>query len=106
MATRSAPVQGSPCTRRARAGERPKRLLGGWGAGRAGRPGVRRRGASSVGHCPTVDAEPRARRATLGAMSEPASLRIQRRIEWTDTDASGAWHNSAAFNLMESAEVA
>ena len=36
----------------------------------------------------------------------PASITIQRRIEWSDTDASGAWHNSAAFNLMESAEVA
>jgi YbgC/YbaW family acyl-CoA thioester hydrolase len=31
---------------------------------------------------------------------------IQRRIEWSDTDASGAYHNSAAFNFMESAEVA
>jgi len=39
-------------------------------------------------------------------VSEPASITIQRRIEWSDTDASGAWHNSAAFNLMESAEVA
>jgi acyl-CoA thioesterase FadM len=39
-------------------------------------------------------------------MSEPASIRIQRRIEWSDTDASGAWHNSAAFNIMEAAEVA
>ncbi|HXJ62371.1 MAG TPA: thioesterase family protein [Actinomycetota bacterium] len=37
---------------------------------------------------------------------EPASITIQRRIEWSDTDASGAWHNSAAFNIMESAEVA
>ncbi len=36
----------------------------------------------------------------------PASITIQRRIEWSDTDASGAWHNSAAFNIMESAEVA
>jgi hypothetical protein len=39
-------------------------------------------------------------------VGEPASIRIQRRIEWSDTDASGAWHNSAAFNLIESAEVA
>jgi len=39
-------------------------------------------------------------------VSEPASIRIQRRIEWSDTDASGAWHNSAAFDFMESAEVA
>ena len=36
----------------------------------------------------------------------PASVVIQRRIEWSDTDASGAYHNSAAFNFMESAEVA
>jgi YbgC/YbaW family acyl-CoA thioester hydrolase len=35
----------------------------------------------------------------------PASVRIQRRIEWSDTDASGAYHNSAAFDFMESAEV-
>jgi len=39
-------------------------------------------------------------------VGKPASIRIQRRIEWSDTDASGAWHNSAAFNLIESAEVA
>jgi acyl-CoA thioesterase FadM len=39
-------------------------------------------------------------------VSEPASITIQRRIEWSDTDASGAWHNSAAFNIMEAAEVA
>ena len=40
------------------------------------------------------------------AAAQPASITIQRRIEWSDTDASGAWHNSAAFNIMESAEVA
>lgn len=39
-------------------------------------------------------------------MTQPASITIQRRIEWSDTDASGAYHNSAAFNVMESAEVA
>ena len=44
--------------------------------------------------------------ATLRTVSEPASIRIQRRIEWSDTDASGAWHNSAAFGLLEAAEVA
>jgi len=38
--------------------------------------------------------------------ASPASITIQRRIEWSDTDASGAYHNSAAFNVMESAEVA
>jgi 2-aminobenzoate-CoA ligase len=36
----------------------------------------------------------------------PASIRIQRRIEWSDTDASGAYHNTAAFRLMEAAETA
>ena len=39
------------------------------------------------------------------AEPEPASVLIQRRIEWSDTDASGAYHNSAAFDFMESAEV-
>ena len=39
------------------------------------------------------------------AEPEPASVVIQRRIEWSDTDASGAYHNSAAFDFMESAEV-
>jgi YbgC/YbaW family acyl-CoA thioester hydrolase len=36
----------------------------------------------------------------------PASIRIQRRIEWSDTDASGAYHNTAAFRFMEAAETA
>ena len=35
-----------------------------------------------------------------------ASIRIQRRIEWRDTDASGAYHNSAVFAFMEAAETA
>jgi YbgC/YbaW family acyl-CoA thioester hydrolase len=35
-----------------------------------------------------------------------ASIRIQRRIEWSDTDASGAYHNTAALRLMEAAETA
>jgi YbgC/YbaW family acyl-CoA thioester hydrolase len=38
--------------------------------------------------------------------SSPASLMIQRRIEWSDTDASGAYHNTAAFRFMEAAETA
>jgi acyl-CoA thioesterase FadM len=37
---------------------------------------------------------------------EPASMLIQRRIEWSDTDASGAYHNTAAFRMMEAAETA
>jgi 2-aminobenzoate-CoA ligase len=36
----------------------------------------------------------------------PASIRIQRRIEWSDTDASGHWHNTAAFRMVEWAETA
>src|SRR6266542_2123060 len=35
----------------------------------------------------------------------PASIRLQRRIEWWDTDASGNYHNTAAFRLLESAET-
>ena len=31
---------------------------------------------------------------------------VQRRIEWPDTDASGRWHNTAAFRLIEVAETA
>lgn len=38
--------------------------------------------------------------------SRPASIRIQRRIEWSDTDASGHWHNTAAFRMVEWAETA
>jgi acyl-CoA thioesterase FadM len=39
-------------------------------------------------------------------MSEPASILVQRRIEWSDTDASGNYHNSAVFRLIENAETA
>ena len=35
-----------------------------------------------------------------------ASIIVQRRIEWSDTDASGQWHNTAAFRLVEVAETA
>jgi 2-aminobenzoate-CoA ligase len=35
----------------------------------------------------------------------PASILVQRRIEWSDTDASGAYHNSAAFSFVEVAET-
>jgi acyl-CoA thioesterase FadM len=38
--------------------------------------------------------------------SRPASILVQRRIEWSDTDASGAYHNSAAFSFIEVAETA
>lgn len=36
----------------------------------------------------------------------PASLTIERRIEWSDTDASGRWHNTTAFRMVEWAETA
>jgi 2-aminobenzoate-CoA ligase len=36
----------------------------------------------------------------------PASILIQRRIEWPDTDASGMYHNTAAFRFIEVAETA
>jgi acyl-CoA thioester hydrolase len=36
----------------------------------------------------------------------PASIVVQRRIEWPDTDASGNYHNTAAFRLIEVAETA
>jgi 2-aminobenzoate-CoA ligase len=39
-------------------------------------------------------------------LETPASIRIQRRIEWSDTDASGHWHNTAAFRMIEWAETA
>jgi YbgC/YbaW family acyl-CoA thioester hydrolase len=39
-------------------------------------------------------------------MPEPASITIQRRVEWSDTDASGYWHNVAAFRMIEWAETA
>lgn len=35
-----------------------------------------------------------------------ASIVVQRRIEWPDTDASGNYHNTAAFRLIEVAETA
>lgn len=41
-----------------------------------------------------------------GSGRSPASIRVQRRIEWPDTDASGRWHNTAAFRLVEVAETA
>src|SRR5438128_11350035 len=38
--------------------------------------------------------------------NEPASIMVQRRIEWPDTDASGNYHNTAAFRFIEVAETA
>jgi len=37
---------------------------------------------------------------------DAASIHIQRRIEWSDTDASGYYHNTAAFRMVEMAETA
>jgi 2-aminobenzoate-CoA ligase len=39
------------------------------------------------------------------AGSSPASIVVQRRIEWSDTDASGNYHNTAAFRFIEAAET-
>ncbi len=36
--------------------------------------------------------------------SAPASIVVERRIEWSDTDASGFHHNTATFRLFETAE--
>lgn len=36
----------------------------------------------------------------------PAAIVVQRRIEWPDTDASGNYHNTAAFRFVEVAETA
>jgi 2-aminobenzoate-CoA ligase len=38
--------------------------------------------------------------------NRPASIRVQRRVEWSDTDASGFYHNTLAFRLIEVAETA
>ena len=37
----------------------------------------------------------------MSNLETAASIRIQRRIEWSDTDASGHWHNTAAFRMIE-----
>jgi YbgC/YbaW family acyl-CoA thioester hydrolase len=49
--------------------------------------------------------EPREEPAAPPAQS-PASIVVQRRIEWSDTDASGMYHNTAAFRFIEVAETA
>ena len=41
-----------------------------------------------------------------GGAGSPASIVVQRRIEWPDTDASGMYHNTAAFRFIEVAETA
>src|SRR6266542_5067272 len=43
---------------------------------------------------------------SIGDGGSPASIVVQRRIEWPDTDASGLYHNTAAFRFIEVAETA
>jgi YbgC/YbaW family acyl-CoA thioester hydrolase len=53
---------------------------------------------------------PAARWPSIGCVEamgdQPASIVVQRRIEWPDTDASGMYHNTAAFRFIEVAETA
>ena len=42
--------------------------------------------------------------AATRKLHEPASVVAERRLEWSDTDASGVFHNTAAFRLFEMAE--
>ncbi|HEX3327496.1 MAG TPA: thioesterase family protein [Actinomycetota bacterium] len=41
-----------------------------------------------------------------GGDPAPASILIQRKVEWSDTDASGHYHNGLVFRLCEMAETA
>src|SRR3989454_11197891 len=43
---------------------------------------------------------------TIRGADGPAGIVVQRRIEWPDTDASGMYHNTAAFRFIEVAETA
>jgi acyl-CoA thioester hydrolase len=38
-------------------------------------------------------------------MTSPASIIVQRRIEWADTDAAGYYHNATVWRLTEAAEA-
>ncbi|HEX2266852.1 MAG TPA: thioesterase family protein [Actinomycetota bacterium] len=51
-------------------------------------------------------AEDRASTSDALNASTHARITVQRRIEWSDTDASGYWHNTAAFRWIEVAETA
>ncbi|SRR5712691_3433093 len=42
---------------------------------------------------------------TIRGADGPAGILVQRRIEWPDTDASGMYHNTAAFRFIEMAET-
>jgi 2-aminobenzoate-CoA ligase len=40
------------------------------------------------------------------SQAAPASILVQRKVEWSDTDASGHYHNGLVFRLCEVAETA
>jgi acyl-CoA thioester hydrolase len=40
------------------------------------------------------------------ALTNPARIRLERRVEWIDTDAAGVWHWTTASRLAEAAEAA
>jgi YbgC/YbaW family acyl-CoA thioester hydrolase len=40
-----------------------------------------------------------------GAGASPASIVVERRVEWSDTDASGVYHNTTVIRLVETAET-
>ena len=52
-----------------------------------------------------ASSEPPADVAPGPSAPSPARITVQRRIEWSDTDASGYWHNTAAFRWIEVAET-
>jgi 2-aminobenzoate-CoA ligase len=43
---------------------------------------------------------------TSNSQDSPASVLVQRKVEWSDTDASGHYHNGLIFRLCEVAETA
>jgi acyl-CoA thioester hydrolase len=47
----------------------------------------------------TIDIDP-----TVSAATNPASVRIQRRVELTDTDSTGHYHHSTVIRWVEAAE--
>jgi acyl-CoA thioesterase FadM len=78
------------------------------GRGRDAGPG---RGPRAAGDgAPATDAGPAGDADTAeddpAKDAAPASIVVQRRIEWPDTDASGNYHNTAAFRFVEVAETA
>lgn len=38
-------------------------------------------------------------------LTGPASVVVQRRVDWADTDAAGYYHNTTVWRLMEAAEA-